>query len=45
MVGPQWDKETIELAIGWFGSNFFNGFFLRCLGNKYIISGFMGGFM
>jgi hypothetical protein len=20
VVNPQWDKETIELAIGWFGS-------------------------
>jgi len=20
VVGPQWDKETTKLAIGWFGS-------------------------
>jgi hypothetical protein len=33
MVGPQWDKETTELMIGWFGSIVFNVFF-KVLGQQ-----------
>ncbi len=45
MVGPKWDKETTKLAIGQIGLIYFLMFFLRYLGNKCIINGFMDGFM
>ncbi len=45
MVGPQWDKETTELVIGWFGLKKNLMFLLRCSDNKCIISGSMGGFV